>query len=249
MENIILFKPFSILFIASPGPAVFYFATSSSIFSRSQTWYALVGNTLGLAVHATLAAFGIGLLLSESVYARSIVSIVGASYLIYIGYQRFSNARTKTSASKTIKEEGGLVSGFLLAITNPKPLLFFTLILPSFFSSGEILSQSIVYSCIFLLLSFIILLLYAHFGRKVLGTMHNVGFRRHFDQMAGLVFIVLALWIMVSTIFMNSRCFSCSFVKWPWFSGQVCGLAKMHLVSVYNNVGPQPCDHVFQPRD
>ena len=80
-------------------------------------------------------AAGIGSLVERSVVAYEVLRLAGAAYIVYLGVQAIRHRRelstvldvTATRSSRHIVREG-----FIVGITNPKAIVFFTAVLPQF---------------------------------------------------------------------------------------------------------------------
>ncbi|WP_350280140.1 LysE family translocator [Kribbella sp. HUAS MG21] len=103
---------------------------------RREAVLTMLGNTMGAAVMLVLIALGLGTLIAASAVALTVVKLVGAAYLIYLGVQAFRKRKSlaaalagETSAStgrKTMRQ------GFLVGVTNAKTAVFFAAALPQF---------------------------------------------------------------------------------------------------------------------
>jgi threonine/homoserine/homoserine lactone efflux protein len=95
----------------------------------------VLGHELGLLVQILLVAAGIGALVERSVVAYEVLRLAGAAYILYLGVQAIRHRRslstvidvTATRTSRHIVREG-----FVVGVTNPKAIVFFTAILPQF---------------------------------------------------------------------------------------------------------------------
>jgi RhtB (resistance to homoserine/threonine) family protein len=130
------------LMVVSPGPDFAVVLKNSLVSGRVAGMYASFGIVFANLVHVMLNLFGIGLLISQSVTAFSILKILGASYLIYIGCRGLlSKAKIdhkNLHAFSTVKDSEqiienakanlkhiGFVNGFTTSILNPKACLFY----------------------------------------------------------------------------------------------------------------------------
>lgn len=137
--NLALFVASSIVLIVTPGPDLLYVIARGIAQGRATAVVASLGISLGLLVHTTLAAFGLSVLLSQSVVAFLVVKYAGAAYLLYLG------ARALLSRSPLLLPEGmsplrpgvAFRQGFLSNVLNPKAALFVQAFLPQFVVPGE----------------------------------------------------------------------------------------------------------------
>ena len=95
------------------------------------------------------------------------LKVFGAVYLIFLGIRQWNakhNIFEKTFKTPKYNQGAGrsFVQGFLVAISNPKAILFFTALFPQFIDlSKPIFLQFIIFTATFMLFSFIILVTYA----------------------------------------------------------------------------------------
>src|SRR5918998_698626 len=103
------------------------------------------GVVTGLLVHATASAAGISVILLRSATAFTVLKIVGACYLVFLGILSFRSAR-RTARQPVDLEIGtrpsrsgrtSFVQGFLNNVLNPKPALFYLAFMPQFFQPGD----------------------------------------------------------------------------------------------------------------
>lgn len=117
----------TILAVISPG-ADFAMATRNSyLYGRRAGLLAAAGIALGVQVHVTYTIMGIGFVISHSEFIFSAIKIVGAVYLIYVGYKTFFTKirlNIDLSSSVSLSPMGALRTGFLTNALNPKTTLF-----------------------------------------------------------------------------------------------------------------------------
>lgn len=140
---------------------------------------------------------GLGVLLMSSAFLFGAVKVLGALYLFYVGarhvFGRSSVARptTEPTASGLSACPGRLYrEGFLLAVTNPKPILFFTALFPQFVNAAApLLPQFFVLTGIFMGLSFATLLAYAVVAGRARAWLVKPNFVKWVNRVVGTVFI------------------------------------------------------------
>jgi len=137
-QHLWLFIVSGLLLNITPGPdSLFIMARSAS-----QGWRAGVvacwGVGAGVFVHVAAAALGLSALLATSAMAFTVVKIVGAAYLVWIG---IGMLRARKSADAPVAAEAAprvipyrqiFRQGFLTNVLNPKVALFFLAFVPQF---------------------------------------------------------------------------------------------------------------------
>jgi threonine/homoserine/homoserine lactone efflux protein len=118
----------------------------------------MLGGVLGLTVHAAAASLGLSALLLASAAAFTVLKIVGAAYLLWLGVQMLRSAiRSRHSpvvdepAVAARRRSAYMRQGFLSNALNPKVALFFVTFLPQFLSaeSGSPRAEALLLSSIF----------------------------------------------------------------------------------------------------
>ncbi len=125
----------SFILVVVPGPSVLFVISRGVALGRKAAVLTVLGNEIGLFLQVLLVAAGIGSLVERSVVAYEVLRIAGAAYIVYLGVQAIRHRRslstvldvTATRSSRHIVREG-----FIVGITNPKAIVFFTAVLPQF---------------------------------------------------------------------------------------------------------------------
>lgn len=139
--GILSFIGASALVIVIPGPATLFVggAASRSAWSAVR---AVAGVVLGDLVLITLAGLGFASLVARFPAVSSLMRVLGAAYIFYLGVNliRRPGAAPSAETSKAGSRRGArrrLISGLLITISNPKPILFFAAFFPLFISGGS----------------------------------------------------------------------------------------------------------------
>ncbi len=102
----------------------------------------ILGLQAGLAVILLVAGAGVGALLVASATAFTVVKVVGAAYLMWLGWRQWrapveaspdstaSTAETPSVALPPVRQRLGI--GFFTNVTNPKGIVFMVAVLPQF---------------------------------------------------------------------------------------------------------------------
>jgi threonine/homoserine/homoserine lactone efflux protein len=154
----------ALLLIMIPGPDQALMTRSTLVGGRTAGLLTMAGGVLGLAVHATAAAVGLSALLLASATAFTVLKIVGAAYLLWVGVQTLrAAARSRSAPAETmttrvrLRPLTAIRQGFLSNALNPKVALFFVTFLPQFLSTGDTPAATRLHA---LLLSAVFALLY-----------------------------------------------------------------------------------------
>ncbi|MGH1439935.1 MAG: LysE family translocator [Cellvibrionaceae bacterium] len=191
----VMFSAAAFLNIISPGPAIML-AISNGVLSGSKAVMASsIGNTAGLFILSAVSMFGLGLILQTSVVLFTILKFIGAGYLIYLGIKKFRSTDTfftedtteiveKIDYSKKFKE------AFLIAITNPKAILFFIAFFPIFMDTSlPAFPQFMVMTLTFMSISFLSLMTYGFVAKSAKYWFKNKTIVTVFHRITGGIFI------------------------------------------------------------
>jgi threonine/homoserine/homoserine lactone efflux protein len=139
-HDLLLFIGSGLLLNVTPGPDTLYIVGRSTAQGMRAGVVAALGIGAGIFVHISAAALGLSAILAASAGAFTLIKLLGAAYLVYVGLSLLFS-------SSTVLDEGGapglapaslrniFVQGFLTNVLNPKVALFFLAFLPQFVES------------------------------------------------------------------------------------------------------------------
>ena len=130
----LLFLTAGLAMLLIPGPAVFYIIARSIDQGRPAGLVSTIGVGIGTMFHVVAAALGISALLVSSALLFNIVKLLGAGYLIYLGFRKLfiEKEDIETSAIESAPLRQIFYQGVIVNILNPKTALFFFAFLPQF---------------------------------------------------------------------------------------------------------------------
>jgi len=117
----------TILAVISPGPDFAMVTRNSYLFGRRTGLLCALGIALGVQVHVAYTMFGVSLLMRHAHGLLSVIKVIGAAYLIWIGLQTLRNRTpltVDTASAPAISGLAALRMGFLTNALNPKTTLF-----------------------------------------------------------------------------------------------------------------------------
>lgn len=118
-----------------PGPSVLFVISRGMTLGRRAAVLTVLGNELAMLVHVLLVAAGVGALLQRSVVAFEVLRVAGALYLVFLGIQAIRHRRalsTVLDVTEARPPSHIVREGFIVGVTNPKLIVFFTAMLPQF---------------------------------------------------------------------------------------------------------------------
>ncbi|MFW8632607.1 LysE family translocator [Vibrio natriegens] len=189
-----------------PGPDMLLIASSSMSYGKKVGLFASLGNATSGVILTLLAAMGVSTLVAMSPVALKVLHLLGGAYLLKMGWDcmraQASSAPELDQMSKmaTTYYQRALMSNLL----NPKALVFFVMFLPQFVSnnitatSGEqMLALGLLLNVMGLLFNLLLVALAGSVGK---GLIENDKFRMVQHKLMGLVFVILALWMLSSFV-------------------------------------------------
>jgi threonine/homoserine/homoserine lactone efflux protein len=148
----------ALVIIIIPGPDQALMTRQALVRGKMSGFASTLGGALGLTVHASMASFGLTALLVASPVAFNVLKIVGAVYLVWMGFQTIRMARRAATDQPTgeptdRKPLRCIRKGFLTNALNPKLAVFFVTFLPQFLpTTGPVLTQALTYCGVFAVL-------------------------------------------------------------------------------------------------
>ncbi|SDQ77101.1 resistance to homoserine/threonine (RhtB) family protein [Burkholderia orbicola] len=128
----------------TPGPDTAYIVGRSVAQGRGAGLMSAFGISAGCCVHALACAFGLTALLAASATAFTVIKLVGAAYLIYLGVRMIIAKQAAAPSGATAAEAAAakplrqlFMQGFWTNVLNPKVVLFFVSFFPQFVSADS----------------------------------------------------------------------------------------------------------------
>lgn len=163
-----------VLLCLTPGPNSLLAVTNSVRFGSQKALFSTLGCATGLALLIAACLSGLGIIIATSETLFTFIKWLGAGYLIYLGLKLFFTkdfALTEATAKNVATIPGNkklFVQGFLVVVSNPKVVLFFSAFLPQFYSStSHFLPQFLVLAGTFIVVEITLELLLAKFAEKI----------------------------------------------------------------------------------
>lgn len=197
-STLALFIGATLVFLLTPGPAVFYIVARSIDQGRTAGLVSTLGLNTGSLVHVAAAAFGLSAVLMSSATAFNLVKYLGAAYLIYLGVRKLlAREEEQTLHTRPPQKLSQIFSqGVLVSLLNPKTSLFFFAFLPQFVdpARGSVTAQILLLGGVFVVMAFMSDSFYA----MLAGTLGqwlkgNVRFLRMQRYLMGSAYIALGL--------------------------------------------------------
>ena len=121
--------------IATPGPVMILVASAGLKGGYRKALQTIIGTNL-----ASLVLIAASILILKGMFSVNetlflIIKILGCFYIAYLGYEILKDVSSqKNDQAETVLSpvDGGVVKGFLVGISNPKDIIFFSSFFPQF---------------------------------------------------------------------------------------------------------------------
>lgn len=201
MFDIVSFQLFLItvlIICITPGIDMMFILNRSISQGRDAGIYSALGVSVGAVVHTILSGLGLSVILQTSVVLFTIIKVVGAVYLIYLGIQMFISKQSSISIKKTVYQSRRklFVQGVIMNVTNPKVALFFISFIPQFISVDNqygpipFLILGSIFAVMGAITSFIIAIFSSSLTTKL---RDNILAEKIINKISGAVFVILGI--------------------------------------------------------
>jgi len=191
IESLIALLLASMIVKATPGPGVFATIAQSVTYGLGTALWFVLGVMLGDLFYIVAVLLGLSLIAREFQEIFLAVRLIGGGYLIYLGYRAFvSGATDVVPAAGRYGSRRALFNGLLLTLGNPKVILFYVGLMPTFVDLGKLDGADMVVLCLVLTLDLgAILSGYALAARRARRLFTSPSSRRWMNRSAGTVLI------------------------------------------------------------
>lgn len=148
MTEILAVAVITVLAVIAPGADFAMVVRNSYLYGRRTGLLAATGVAAGVLVHVTYTMLGVGLLIASSTALFTVIKLIGAAYLVYIGVRTF---RTRGEVEVDLDNKADLTpfaalrTGFLTNVLNPKTTLFVVSTFAQVVSPGTPVVQQVGY--------------------------------------------------------------------------------------------------------
>tara|TARA_B000000475_G_scaffold66408_1_gene53146 strand:- start:555 stop:1184 length:630 start_codon:yes stop_codon:yes gene_type:complete len=197
LETVIAFVLASVILSLVPGPDNIYVMTNSALKGWRVGFYTTLGLCTGLIGHTFLVAIGVSVIFQTSALAFNGLKIVGACYLIYLGWLSLQSKELNISGTgKDNSNRSYYITGVIMNLTNPKVALFFLVFLPQFvnISKGSVTIQVVLLGLLFILSALCVFSSIAFLGSFLEGYLKkSSSVNKNINKLAALVYFALAI--------------------------------------------------------
>jgi RhtB (resistance to homoserine/threonine) family protein len=201
----LVFVSVAAIVIVVPGPDTAVVTKNVLVHGRQAAFGTSLGVSAGLCVWTIAAAVGVASVVRASAVAFTVLKLLGALYLVWLGLQALRAARhadsgadSSTPNRPTMSALGGFRQGLLSDLANPKIGIFFTSLLPQFVDPGHsVLLPFIALGALFALMTLLWLFAYCVIAARAARTLQRPRVKAMMDRVTGVVLIALGLRLAV----------------------------------------------------
>ena len=144
--EIIYFLIASFLVVIVPGPTVSLIIANSLKSGMRAGILNVVGTQLGLIILIFLLALGFKVISPFLEDVIKVVRIIGAVYLMTLGYLSFTSKNLSHNSEKLNKfDKKYILQGLIVILSNPKAFLFLGAFIPQFINISQPIGSQIIY--------------------------------------------------------------------------------------------------------
>lgn len=136
IETWLLFLLVSLAPVISPGPGVLFTITNALRYGVKITILIGIINALGITILALIVGFGLGAVMNASVIAFTVLKVVGAFYLMWLGLKIWRDRSAflvdveKHSQKAPVRRLS--IQALTISLTNPKAMVAIAALFPPF---------------------------------------------------------------------------------------------------------------------
>ena len=199
--HLLVFIGVAAIVIVVPGPDTAVVTKNVLVHGRRAAFGTSLGVGAGLSVWTLAAAVGVASVVRASAVAFTVLKLIGALYLVWLGLQALraagrteSVARFPAVTKPALGALGGFRQGLLSDLANPKIGIFFTSLLPQFVDPGQsVLLPFLALGAVFVLMTLLWLSAYCLIAARAAKTLQLPRVRAAMDRVTGIVLIALGL--------------------------------------------------------
>ena len=194
LETLVLFLLTTFVVVLSPGPAAIAVTTEAISSGFKRSLWVILGIAMANVAFFILSATGIAALIIASHTLFTFIKWIGVCYLLYLGLGAIFSEAGPLRFGASRKPQGAIhklfLRGFVLEISNPKALLYFSALLPQFLDvSRSIIPQLAILCAITFFIDLFCYSLYGYLGHKTTGLGVKPGIVKIINRSAGSLLI------------------------------------------------------------
>lgn len=195
VETWLAFAATSAVMLAIPGPTILLVISYALGHGRRTALATVTGVTLGDFTAMTASLAGLGALLATSAFLFTILKLIGAAYLMFLGIKlwRAPIVTGPMGDNDNLPQERSLkifMHAYVVTALNPKSIVFFIAFVPQFLDLGKpFLPQTLILEATFLCLAALNAFLYGLLAGAARGYIRKASVQRVVNKTGGTLLI------------------------------------------------------------
>ncbi|KIQ36289.1 lysine transporter LysE [Variovorax paradoxus] len=185
LDTLPIYVVASLALAVIPGPTMLLALSNGIDGGMRRASWGIAGASLGSVTLIAVVALGLGSLLAASELLFNVIRVAGVAYLVWLGIKLWRSEATDLGAALAksaveVRPHGrvALVRSLLVALSNPKTVLFFAAFLPQFIDITKPQGvQYLVLGAIFVVLDTCVMLAYAAAGTQAVRWLSRRGLK------------------------------------------------------------------------
>lgn len=199
-ESAIAFFLAILVFSITPGPGVFAVMARALVRGAGDCYMLAFGMAVSDIVYLVAACFGLATIATHWGEVFTIIRILGALYLVYLGWKMWTASTNLGAAGRDVGKTGvaaSFLQGFLISASNPKVILFYIAFLPSFMDLSKLSGIDIVLASVLTLVGLVLgLMLIAVFAAQARRWFTSQKAVKRLNQSAGSIMMGAAAYLI-----------------------------------------------------
>ncbi|MDR0076762.1 LysE family translocator [Acinetobacter baumannii] len=199
MENLTAFSLFAIVASITPGPTNFIILSLSSHYKISKTLPVILGSCIGAALLVLVVGIGLGSTILAYPAIQKIMTWSGLIWLTVLAWKLYNYNPVISLEKNEQYPPIGFKAAFLMQAINPKTWMMAFAVISVYTKQGQdILINVSLLSCIFLLIAFPCLYLWALVGRLSTRLFSKPKHINIFNKIMAIILLASVWWPMFS---------------------------------------------------
>jgi threonine/homoserine/homoserine lactone efflux protein len=187
------------LLIVTPGPTMLMTLANAVNHGPARALASSSGALTASLGAMALSALGLGAVLAASETAFTVLKVLGAAYLVWLGIRTFRSGDKLQMGGAAVGNRSLFVQGLLVGASNPKSLLFFAAFFPQFIDpSAPVLPQFALLSFTFVFGDFLMLVACAFGVGRFSAWLRRAGVVRWINRVCGALFTLMGGLLLLS---------------------------------------------------
>jgi threonine/homoserine/homoserine lactone efflux protein len=207
MDAFLFFTVTYLLAAAAPGADTMLIVSRTVVGGwRSALRYA-IGIALAKTTMITLAFFGTSALLTANPAAYSVLKVLGAAFLLFMAFKLWrtkavagvaSEGQPQTETFGAKVTTASILGGYLVGISNPQPLLFYSSIVPMVVAAGLNTAADLFILWAIVIIGFIAIAgAYIGLASTIRPWLAKQTNRRRLNQVMAVVFVIISALLLL----------------------------------------------------